>query len=162
LLNGGDLVARGLIATNRIADAVTLSRALTEIFPEATRAAADYALASSIAGDQRTATRQYARMREIFRPPVTDPNERFPQDDENWWYLDQLARTTIEWGYASQGLPLARAIAAMYPGTARAHTTLGVLLATTGDAKGAAAAYARALEVDARETRALEWRRRPD
>lgn len=41
-----------------------------------------------------------------------------------------------------------------------AHTTLGVLLAETGDAKGAAAAYARALAVDARETRTLEWRRR--
>jgi hypothetical protein len=35
-----------------------------------------------------------------------------------------------------------------------------VLLAETGDEKGAAAAYARALEVDDRETRALEWRRR--
>jgi Flp pilus assembly protein TadD len=55
---------------------------------------------------------------------------------------------------------LARTITELYPGTARAHTTLGVLLAETGDKKGAAAAYARALEVDGRETRALEWRRR--
>jgi hypothetical protein len=35
-----------------------------------------------------------------------------------------------------------------------------LLLAETGDGKGAAAAYARALEVDGWETRALEWRRR--
>jgi hypothetical protein len=55
---------------------------------------------------------------------------------------------------------LARMIAELYPGTARAHTTLGVLLAETGDEKGAAAAYAKALEVDGRETRALDWRRR--
>ncbi len=67
---------------------------------------------------------------------------------------------TIEWGHATQGAALARVVAELYPGTARAHTTLGVLLAETGDEKGTAAAYARALEVDGRETRALEWRRR--
>jgi len=106
------------------------------------------------------AAREYERMKQVFRAPVVDPNERFPQDDETWYYLDQLARTTIEWGHAAGGVALARTITELYPGTARAHTTLGVLLAETGDKKGAAAAYARALEVDGRETRALEWRRR--
>ena len=99
-------------------------------------------------------------MKQIFRAPAPDPNERFPQDDETWYYLDQLARTTIEWRHPAEGMALARTVAELYPATARAHTTLGVLLAEMGDAKGAAAAYARALDVDPRETRALEWRRR--
>lgn len=160
LLNGGELVTRGLLATGRLTDALMLGDAVAELFPSATRAAAIHALALSMSGDKRGADREYARMQQIFRPPVVDPNERFPQDDVTWYYLDQLARTTIEWGRAAHGVPLARAIVALYPGTARAHTTLGVLLAETGDAKGAQAAYAKALEIDPRETRALEWRRR--
>src|SRR5438094_635683 len=159
-LLGGDLAVRALIASGRTADALTLSRALTELFPDAPRAAALYGLALSISGDGHGAARQYARMKELFRPPVVDRKERFPQVDDNWYYLDQLAQATIEWGRPAQGVPLARTIAELYPSTARAHTTLGVLLAATGDVKGAAAAYAKALEVDARESRALEWRRR--
>jgi len=160
LINGGDLVTRGLIASGSLPDAVKLSGAFAELFPAETRAAAVHALALAISGDTAGAAREYARMKQVFRPPAVDPNERFPQDDETWYYLDQLARTTIEWGHAARGVALARTIAELYPGTARAHTTLGVLLAETGDGKGAAAAYARALEVDGRETRALEWRRR--
>ncbi|HTK50643.1 MAG TPA: YceI family protein [Gemmatimonadaceae bacterium] len=160
LINGGDLVARGLIATGRIADALELSRALAELFPTETRAAAVYALALAISRDTAGAIREYARMKQIFRAPAPDPNERFPQDDETWYYLDQLARTTIEWRHPAEGMALARTVAELHPATARAHTTLGVLLAEMGDAKGAAAAYARALDVDPRETRALEWRRR--
>lgn len=162
LVNGADLVTRGLIATGRTADALMLAGAFAELFPSVTRAAAVHALALSISGDARGAAREYERMKQIFRAPVVDPNERFPQDDETWYRLDQLARTTIEWGRAAHGVPLARTIVALYPGTARAHTTLGVLLAETGDAKGAEAAYAKALEIDPRETRALEWRRRLD
>jgi polyisoprenoid-binding protein YceI len=160
LITGADLVLRALIADGRFADAVALARACTELFPTSTRIAAAHALALSIAGDAGSAAREYARMKEIFRPPVRDPNEKFPQDDPNWWYLDQLARNTVEWGYPTHGLPLARAIAELYPETARAHTTLGNILAANRDTKAAAAAYARALEVDPRETRALEWRRR--
>jgi hypothetical protein len=160
LVNGGDLVARGLIATGRVADAVKFSAAFAELFPMETRAAAVHALALAISGDGAGATREYARMKLIFRALVPDANERFPQDDETWYYLDQLARATVEWRHAAQGVALARTITELYSGTARAHTTLGVLLAETGDEKGAAAAYARALEVDGRETRALEWRRR--
>jgi hypothetical protein len=120
-----------LIATGRIADAVMLSRGFAELFPTATRAAAVHALALSITGDARGAAQEYRRMTQIFGPAVVDPNERFPQDDETWYYLDQLARTTIEW----RCVPLARTIGELYPGIARAHTTLGVLLAETGDAK---------------------------
>jgi Flp pilus assembly protein TadD len=160
MISGADLVTRGLIATGRVADAVTLSGALAELFPTETRAAAVHGLALAISGDAGGAAREYERMKRVFRAPVVDPNERFPQDDETWHYLDQLARTTIEWGHAAGGVALARTISELYPGTARAYTTLGVLRAETGDKKGAASAYAKALEVDGRETRALEWRRR--
>jgi polyisoprenoid-binding protein YceI len=159
-LNGGDMVVRGLIATNQIADAVKFSRAFTELFPTETRAAAVYALALSVSGNSKGAAQQYARMKEIFRPTVVDPKEKFPQVDETWYWLDLLARTTLEWGYASQGVALARTLAEIYPGSARAHTTFGLLLAATGDAKGAAVEYAKALQADPRETRALEWQRR--
>jgi polyisoprenoid-binding protein YceI len=159
-LHGLDMVVRGLIGTRRPADALALSRAGAAMFPTATRPAALHALTLSITGDKRGAAREYARMKEIFRAPVVDPNEKFPQDDPTWYYLDQLVRNTMEWGYAAPAIPLARTIAEIFPGIARAHTTLGTVLAANGDAKGAAAAYARALEVDPRETRALEWRRR--
>jgi polyisoprenoid-binding protein YceI len=160
LIGGADLVTRGLIATGKIADAVKLSGAFAELFPTSTRAAAVHGLALSISGDRSGAAREYQRMRQIFKPPVVDPNEKFPQVDETWYQLDQLAWVTIAWGQAAHGVSLARTIAELYPGAARAHTTLGVLLAETGDTKGAEAAYAKALEVDPRETRALEWRRR--
>jgi polyisoprenoid-binding protein YceI len=158
--NGADLVTRGLIATGQVAAAVTFGRTVTELWPTSTRLAAVYALALSISGDEPASTREYARMKQIFRAPVPDPNEKFPQVDENWYYVDQLARTSVEWGFSANALPLARVVAELYPRTARAHTTLGYVQAATGDAQGAAAAYAKALEVDPRETRALEWRRR--
>jgi tetratricopeptide (TPR) repeat protein len=158
--SGADLVTRGLIATGQVADAITFGRTSTEIWPASTRLAAAYALALSISGDQPAAVREYARMKQVFRAPVPEPNEKFPQVDESWYYVDQLARTAVEWGFSANAVPLARVIAELYPGTARAHTTLGYVLAANGDAPGAAAAYSKALEVDPRETRALEWKRR--
>lgn len=158
--SGADLITRGLIATGQIADAVTLGRAVTEMWPTSTRLAAVYGLALSISGDKAGASKEYARMKQIFRAPAPDPNEKFPQVDENWYYLDQLVHNALEWGFTVQAVPLAHAIVDLYPGTARAHTTLGNALAGSGDAQGAAAAYGKALEIDPRETRALEWRRR--
>jgi polyisoprenoid-binding protein YceI len=158
--SGADLITRGLIATGQIADAVTFGRAVTEMWTASTRLAAVHGLALSISGDSRGAAREYARMKQVFQPPVPDPNEKFPQVDENWYYLDQLAQNAIEWGFRAQAVPLARTIADLYPGIARAQTTLGTILAANDDAKAAASAYARALEIDPRETRALEWRRR--
>ena len=111
-------------------------------------------------GDARNAAKQYAKAIEVFRPRVVDPNEKFPQDDEQWTYLDQLVRTLLEWGRPAVAVPVARAVVTMYPAIARAHTTLGVALAQAGDTPGAAAAYAKALETDPRDTRALEYRRR--
>ncbi len=159
-LGGGDFVARGMLATRRVADAVALSRALTQLFPEGTRAWAVHGLALAMSGDMRGAARQYARMKEVFHPAAVDPKENFPQVDDNWWYLDQLVRMALELGQPQHAAPLARAIAEMYPGIARAQTTLGLALAVAGNSSAAAASYAKALAVDPGETGALEWRRR--
>jgi predicted Zn-dependent protease len=110
--------------------------------------------------DKHGAAADFVKAKEVFRAPVRDPNEKFPQVDDTWWYLDQLVQTAIEWGYASQAVPLARAVAELYPETARAHVTYGESLVLSGDSKGAAAAYTRAVQVNSRETRALEWQRR--
>ena len=157
---GADLLTRALIANGRLPDAVKFSRAIVEMFPLTPRAFIVHGLALAMSGDSRTAAQQYAKAQQVFRPPVVDPNEKFPQDDENWYYLDQLARSVMEWGYSAQAVPIARAAAEMYAQTARAHATLGLVLAATGDTRGAAAAYAKALEVNPVETRALELRRR--
>jgi polyisoprenoid-binding protein YceI len=157
---GADLIVRALMAEGRVQDAVALSRAMTELF--ATRHAAHlvHGFALAVSGDYAGATREYAAGKVIFRAPVQDPNEKFPQDDNHWWYLDQLARTAVEWNRASAAVGLARTIAELYPATARAWTTYGQVLAASGDARGAAAQYAKALQVNPIETRALEWRRR--
>ena len=160
LLTGGDLVTRGLMATGNTGDAVALSRALTQLYPSAPRAFMVHGVALALAGDERAALRQYARAKELFKPAVRDPSEKFPQDEPTWWYLDQLARTLLQWRQVAVAVPVARTVADLYPDIARAHTTLGVALAASGDARGAAAAYARALAVDPSETRALEYRRR--
>jgi len=149
-----------LITTHRVEDAVKLSRALTEFWPASASVHAFHAFALAVSGDERTAASHYAKAKEVFTPPVRDPNEKFPQDDEHWYYLDQMARTAVELGYVSQAVSLARTAAELYPATARAHTRYGMALAARGDARGAAAAYARALSVDPNETRAMEWRRR--
>lgn len=156
---GPDLLVRALISTGRVPDALTLSSAMTEMYPtHAARLVHGFALAMS--GDKAGALHEYEKGKEIFRPRVVDPNEKFPQDDESWYYLDQLARTAVEWRHASDAVALARTISEIYPGTARAFTTYGLVLAASGDTRGAAAQYAKALRLDPRETRALEWRRR--
>lgn len=159
-LTGGDLVARGLLTTGRVADGVKLAKVVTELFPLEPRPYAIYGLALALSGDARGASAQYARMKEVFRPPVVDPNEKLRFEDENWWYLDQLVRTAVEAGWIREAVPLARVVAEMYAANARTQTTLGVALAASGDVAGAAAAYARALAADPRESNAMEWRRR--
>ena len=159
-LVGQDLLVAALISMGRVPDAVTLSRALTELYPASHAVRLVHGFALAVAGDKSGAAREYAKAKELFRPPVRDPNEKFPQVDDNWYYLDQLVQSAIEWGRAKEAVALARTIAEIYPGTARALTTYGLALATAGDARAAAAQYERALQVDPRETRALEWRRR--
>jgi polyisoprenoid-binding protein YceI len=159
-LAGGDLVARGMLTTGRMTDAMKLARALTDLFPQEPRVYGIYGMLLALSGDSRGATQQYARMKEVFRPPVVDTNEKIRLIDDNWWYLDQLVRMALELGRPADAVPLARAVAEMYATTARAHATLGLALAAAGDARGAAAAYAQALAVDPRESSAIEWRRR--
>jgi polyisoprenoid-binding protein YceI len=159
-LTGADLITRGLISTCRLSDAVALANSLTELYPESHTARLIDGFVLTVAGDTRGAAAEFKRAKEIFRAPARDPNEKFPQDDGTWWYLDNLARSAFEWGYAKHAVPLTHTLAELYPGTARAQTTYGQALAFSGDSKEAAVAYARALQMDARETRALEWQRR--
>jgi tetratricopeptide (TPR) repeat protein len=158
--HGADLVVRALIVDGRVREAVGLSRGLIDIFPRLTSAYLVHGFALAASGDARGASQQYVRAREVFRPPVVDPNEKFPQVDDLWYYNDQLARTALEWGRVQEALGLARALAEIYPTTARAHVTYGLARALTGDTPGATASYQRALQLDPYETRATEWLRR--
>jgi polyisoprenoid-binding protein YceI len=158
-LTGGDLLVRALIATCRIPEAERLSLALTRLFPTSHRAWLIHGFALAVSGKPGAADRGYAEAKKTFRPPVPDPDDPLV-DDATWWYLDRLVRHALEWGYASAAVPLARAIAELYPQSARARTTHGLTLRAIGDARQAAAEFTRALEIDPRETGAIEWRRR--
>jgi tetratricopeptide (TPR) repeat protein len=157
---GPDLVVRALLADGRTADAVTLARALSELFPTLASAHLVLGYALAVSGDPRGAEGAYARGRELFRPTPRDPSEKFPQVDDRWYWLDVLARTAIDEGRAAEAVPLARAIAEMYSGTANAFATYGLALAAAGDVRGADAQYARALALDPMAPRALALRRR--
>jgi polyisoprenoid-binding protein YceI/Flp pilus assembly protein TadD len=158
--HGGDLVVRALIADGRNAEAVDLSRGLVSLFPRLASASLVHGFALAVAGDARGAAQQYGRARKVYRPPVVDSTEKYRQDDDFWYFNDQLVRTALEWGRIHEAIGLARAVADIYPTTARAHVTLGLALALAGNAGAAQASYARALELDPRETRAIEWQRR--
>lgn len=160
VINGGDFVTRALIAGNQTKDAVTLSRAISEMFPSNARAHNLYGVALAAAGDNRNALAEYSKAKQVFKAPVRDPNEKFPQVDDTWYYQDNLVRTLLEWNKASIAVSLARTLAELYPDNARAHDTLGLALASAGDKPAAATAYARALSLDPRETRAMEHQRR--
>jgi polyisoprenoid-binding protein YceI len=157
---GGELLVSELITSGRVEDAVKLSRRMTELWPTSAGVFMVHGFALAVSGDERAAGTQYARAKQVFTPAVRDPNEKFPQVDPHWYYVDQIIRTALELGIVSHAVPLARTVTELYPATARAHTTYGVALAFRGDGRGAAAAYERALTVDPNETRALEWRRR--
>jgi polyisoprenoid-binding protein YceI len=158
--HGADLLVRALIADGRLADAVPLSRGLIEIFPDLASAYLLHGFTLAASGDARGAAQQYARARGVFRPPVVDPNEKFPQVDDFWYSNDQLARTALEWGRVPEALGFARALIELFPTTARAHVTYGLARALFGDTAGARASYQRALQLDPSETRATEWLRR--
>jgi polyisoprenoid-binding protein YceI len=158
--HGADLIVRALIAEGMVAEAVAASKGMTELFPGLASAWLVHGFALAVSGNAAGAARQYARAREVFRPPVDDPTVKYKQDDDFWYYADQLARTALEWGRVQEAVGLARAVAEIYGGTARAHVRYGLAQALAGDTAGARASYARALELDPRETRAMEWQRR--
>jgi polyisoprenoid-binding protein YceI len=159
-VHGADFVVRGLIADGRLPEALVLSRGVTELFPRLATAWLVRGFALSVSGDTRGAAAAYARAREVFTPPVVDPNEKFPQVDDYWYYNDQLVRTALEWGRVREAVGLARVLTDIYGSTARAHVTYGLALTLSGDSTAARAAFARALELDPTETRAIEWQRR--
>ena len=159
LVNGADFTTRALIGMGKTDDAVKLSKAVVELLPSESRVHIVHGVALAVAGKTQDAMREYAKAKEVFKPVVPDPNEKFPQDDPHWYYLDELARTLVSLNKPAIAVPVARTIAELYPKTARAHTMLGVALAASGDKRAAAEAYARALAVNPNDTRALEYRR---
>jgi polyisoprenoid-binding protein YceI len=155
-----DYTVRALIADGRVADAVALSRGWTELFPNLANAWLVHGFALDALRDQEGSARSYTRARQVFKAPVPDPNEPFPQDDPFWYYADELARTAVEWGRVREAVNLARALTGIYGSSARSYVTLGLAQALGGDPAAARASYARALALDPRETKAIEWQRR--
>jgi hypothetical protein len=50
--------------------------------------------AASSNGNSKTAATAYSRAKEVYTPPARDPNEQLPHVDDNWYYMDLLARTS--------------------------------------------------------------------
>ena len=159
-IRGADFVIRAMIGDCRIPDAMKFSKAISELYPQSHAVSMVNGLVLAIAGDNRGAAAEYERAKQVFRAPVRDPNEKFPQLDPDWWYLDQLTHNSLEWGYTDEALAFARVLAETYSGFARAHTTYGQILALSHRFKDAAAEYDKALQLDPQETHALEWSRR--
>ena len=156
--SGADLLVRELLEEDP-AKALQLATAWPALF-KGSRAHAVYAHALAVSGDTAGASRQYAEAKRLFKRTAPDPNEKFPQDDPEWYWLDNLVRTSLERGHVAAARGLARHAAEMFPDIARAQATYGWALALSGDTKGAAAQLARALQADPLDTRALEYARR--
>src|SRR5678816_3584854 len=86
-VRGADFVIRALIGDCRIQDAVKLSKAVSELYPQSHGMSMVNGLVLAIAGDHRGAAAEYARAKKVFRAPVRDPSEKFPQLGPDWWYL---------------------------------------------------------------------------
>jgi polyisoprenoid-binding protein YceI len=155
---GADLLVRELLEEDR-AKAVQLASAWPAVF-KGSRAYAVYAHALAVTGDTAGAAKQYAEAKRLFKRKAPDPNEKFPQDDPEWYWLDNLVRTSLERGHVAAARGLARYSAEMFPDIARAQSTYGWALALSGDTKAAAAQFARALQVDPNDTRTIEYSRR--
>jgi len=155
---GLDLTVRGLIAQGSVSEAVTLANQLTTLFDSwPSYALQGYTLA--VAGEQSQSAAALARAKTRYTPPPPS-TDKFKQDDEDWWYLNQLVLTGIERGHRQPAIAVARLLTNLYPSFARAHVTLGRALAASGERSAASAAFTTALELDSLETRAIEWRRR--
>ena len=156
--SGADLVVRELLEDDP-AKAVQLASAWPALF-KGSRAYAVYAHALAVSGDTTGAKKQYAEAKRLFKRKAPDPNEKFPQDDPEWYWLDNLVRISFERGHVAAARGLARHAAEMFPDIARAQATYGWTLALSGDTKGAASQFARALQADPNDTRTLEYSRR--
>lgn len=156
--SGADLLVRELLEDDP-AKALQLASAWPAVF-KGSRAHAVYAHALAVTGDTAGAKKQYAEAKRLFKRKAPDPNEKFPQDDPEWYWLDNLVRTSLERGHLAAARGLARHAAEMFPDVARAQATYGWTLALSGDTKEAADRFARALAVDPNDTRTLEYSRR--
>ena len=155
---GADLLVRELLE-DEPAKALQLASAWPALF-KGSRAHAVYAHALAVSGDSAGTTKQYAEARRLFRRKAPDPKEQFPQDDPEWYWLDNLVRTSLERGHVAAARGLARYAAEMFPDIARAHATYGWTLAVAGDRDGAAQQFALALAADPNDSRTLEYSRR--
>jgi polyisoprenoid-binding protein YceI len=156
--SGADYLVRELLEDDP-PKGVQMAAAWPAIF-KGSRAYAVYAHALAVAGDTIGAAKQYAEAKRTFRRKAADPNEKFPQDDPEWYWLDNLIRTSFERGHIAAARGLARYTAEAYPDIARAQSTYGWTLALSGDTKGAADQFARALQADPSDTRTMEYVRR--
>jgi polyisoprenoid-binding protein YceI len=156
--SGADLVVRELLEDDP-AKAAQLASAWPALF-KGSRAYAVYAHALAVNGDAVAAKKQYAEAKRLFKRKAPDPNEKFPQDDPEWYWLDNLIRISFERGHVAAARGLARHTAEMFPDIARAQATYGWTLALSGDTKEAASQFARALQADPNDTRTLEYSRR--
>jgi polyisoprenoid-binding protein YceI len=157
---GADYRVRALIAAGQTADALKLAAALPAIFPDNASALAVYAYTLGASGDARSAAAQYAKSKQVFKPTPPDPTVKFKQVDDNWYYLDQLVRTSLEWGRVGPAIALGRHVVELYPDNADAYATLGYALALAGDFRGAIARYDKAVQIDPNNTRGIEFKRR--
>jgi polyisoprenoid-binding protein YceI len=156
---GQTFVTLALVLSGKTPEAVAFARALVDLFPGSTNAHLALGLASETAGDRRAASQAYARAKALYVPPKRDPNEQFPQDDPTWYYFDAFIRILLEAGKAAQAVDLARVTAEMYPDVGRAHARYGEALALAGRRAEADEAFARALQLDPMESRAMAYRR---
>lgn len=156
--SGADYLVRELLEEDP-AKALQVASAWPSVF-KGSRTYAVYAHALAVTGDTVGAARQYAEAKRQFKRKAPDPNEKFPQDDPEWYWLDNLVRTSLERGHLVAARGLARYAAEMFPDIARALSTYGWTLALSNDTKGAAEQFARALKADPNDTRTLEYSRR--
>jgi tetratricopeptide (TPR) repeat protein len=156
--SGADYMVRELLEDDP-AKALQLAAAWPSIY-KGSRTYAVYAHALAVTGDSVGAAKQYAEAKRTFKPRVPDPNEKFPQDDPDWYWLDNLIRTSFERGHLAAARGLARYTAEAFPNIGRAQATYGWTLALSGDMKGASDQFAKALQADPNDTRSLEYKRR--
>ena len=156
--SGADLLVREVLEDDP-AKALQLASAWPAVF-KGSRAYAVYGHALAVTGDTVGAAKQYAEAKRLFKRKAPDPNEKFPQDDPEWYWLDNLVRTSLERGHVAAARGLARHTAEVFPDISRAQATYGWALAISGDTKAAADQFARALRADSNDTRSLEYLRR--
>ncbi len=76
------------------------------------------------------------------------------------WNVDQIGRALAQRGKSAEALAIFTLEAELFPKSASAHTALGAGYEATGDKASARSHYERALQLDPRESRAMERLRR--